>query len=198
MYKKLLIICVAMLLYLAYQDWQQRPVEHAHGILVPNTPEQVNIPADGFEFNDYQLTKKARFEIRARVLSSEPYYFRRESDLSPLDLALGWGVMSDQGLLDQLDVSQSSRWYRWRYAQAIPVSNQQIIASSSNMHMIPARPSVERSLKKLREGDIVLLQGYLVDVDHESGWRWRTSMSRKDTGAGACEIVYVEHVAVEL
>ena len=112
-----------MLLYLLYQDWQQRPVKHAHGILVPDTPEQVNNPPDGFELNDYQLTKKALFEIRARVLSSEPYYFRRESDLSPLDLALGWGVMSDQGLLDQLDVSQSSRWYRWKYAQAIPVSD---------------------------------------------------------------------------
>ena len=61
----------------------------------------------------------------------------------------------------------------------------------------PGAVIVERSLKKLREGDIVLLQGYLVDVDHESGWRWRTSMSRTDTGAGACEIVYVEHVAVE-
>ena len=38
------------------------------------------------------------------------------------------------------------------------------------------------------------MNGYLVDVDHESGWRWRTSMSRTDTGAGACEIVYVESV----
>ena len=197
MYKKLLIISVVVLLYLAYQDWQRRPIQHAPGVLIPNTPAQVNIPPVGFELNDYQLTKKARFEIRARVLGSEPYYFRREADFSPLDLALGWGMMSDQRLLDQLDISQSSRCYRWKFAQAIPVSNEQIIASSSNMHMIAARASVERSLKKLREGDIVLLQGYLVDVDHASGWRWRTSMSRTDTGAGACEIVYVEHVAVE-
>ncbi len=65
------------------------------------------------------------------------------------------------------------------------------------MHMIPAADSVERSLMKLREGDIIVLQGYLVDVDHESGWKWRTSLSRSDTGAGACEIVYVESVSVE-
>ena len=64
------------------------------------------------------------------------------------------------------------------------------------MHMIPASASVERSLMKLREGDVVVLQGYLVDVDHDSGWRWRTSMTRTDTGAGACEIVYVESIAV--
>ena len=197
MYKKLLIISIAVMLYILFSDWQHRPKTHPAGILVPNLPVQVNIPPAGFEMDSYQVTKKARFEIRARVLGTEPYYFRRESDLSPIDLALGWGVMSDQDLLDQLEISQSSRWYRWRYDQSISVSDQQIISNSSNMHMIPARTSVERSLKKLREGDIILLEGYLVDVDHESGWRWRTSMSRTDTGAGACEIVYVEHITVE-
>ncbi len=111
------------------------------------------------EMDDYQITKKARFEIHARVLSTEQYYLSREADLSPIDLALGWGVMSDQSLLEQIDISQSSRWYRWRYEGSLPVSDQQIISSSGNMHMIPASTSVERSLMKLREGDVVALQG---------------------------------------
>ena len=166
MHKKLLIISIAVLLYLLFSNWQQRPRTYPAGILVPGMPVQVNIPPAGFEMDSYQLTKKARFEIRARVLGTEPYYFRREADLSPIDLALGWGLMSDQDLLDQLEISQSSRWYRWRHDQSIPVSDQQIINNSSNMHMIPARASVKRSLNKLREGDIVLLEGYLVDVDH--------------------------------
>ena len=38
---------------------------------------------------------------------------------------------------------------------------------------------------------------YLVDVDHGSGWHWRSSMSRNDTGDGACELVYVESMSVE-
>jgi hypothetical protein len=50
---------------------------------------------------------------------------------------------------------------------------------------------------KVREGDVIVLQGYLVDVDHDSGWRWRTSMNRTDTGAGACEIVFVEFISIE-
>jgi hypothetical protein len=196
-YKKLFIICIAVLLYLLFDDWQHRPIAHPGGVLVSNSPVQVDIPSAVFELDNYQVTRKARFEVRARVLGTEPYYLSRESDLSPLDLALGWGVMTDQNLLDQLEIKQSSRWYRWRYDQSIPVTNQQIIANSSNMHMIPAQGSVERALKKLRPGDIVTLKGYLVDVDHESGWRWRTSMSRTDTGAGACEIVYVEQVTIE-
>lgn len=63
--------------------------------------------------------------------------------------------------------------------------------------MIPARKDIARSLKKLRQGDIITLRGYLVDVDHDSGWYWRTSTSRTDTGSGACEIVYVESLLVE-
>ena len=197
MTRKLFFISIAVLAFLVVRDWDRKPITHPPGILAAEMPAQVNVEPSSFALGDYQVTKKARFEVRARVLATERYYLNREADLSPIDLALGWGMMSDQALLDQLEISQSSRWYRWKYDQSIPASNQQIIASSSNMHMIPAGASVERSLMELREGDIIVIQGFLVDVDHESGWLWRTSMSRTDTGKGACEIVYVESIAVD-
>ena len=197
MTRKLFFISVAVMAFLLVRDWQQKPITHPPGVLAARAPVQVDVQASSFQIDEYQVTKKSRFEIRARVLSTEQYYLGREADLSPIDLALGWGEMSNQALLDQIDLSQSSRWYRWRYDHSIPVSDQQIIASSSNMHMIPSRISVEDSLMDLREGDVIILKGFLVDVDHESGWRWRTSMSRTDTGAGACEIVYVESISVE-
>lgn len=196
MVKKLFIISIIGLAYLSVSQLQQKPIMHAPGILVSRVPIQTDIQSSSFEFEDYLITRKAHFDIQARVLSTEDYYLSRESDLSPIDLALGWGVMSDQSLLDQLNISQSSRWYRWQYQGALPVSEQQIISSSANMHMVPASATVERSLKQVRAGDIVSLEGYLVDVDHESGWKWRTSMTRADTGGGACEIVYVESITV--
>ncbi|HEY5776840.1 MAG TPA: hypothetical protein VIS57_12185, partial [Xanthomonadales bacterium] len=88
-------------------------------------------------------------------------------------------------------------WYRTKYELPPPVPEQLMVASSSNMHMIPAGKGIERLLKKLRVGDVVVLRGYLVDVDHDSGWHWRSSMSRTDSGDGACELVYVESVSVE-
>ena len=174
-----------------------KPLVHPPGILVTEAPVQINLQSSGFMLDDYRVTRRAQFEIRARVLSTEPYYLHRDGDLSPIDLALGWGVMSDQSVLDQIKISQSSRWYRTRYEMPPPVPELQIISHSSNMHMIPARKSIARALKKLRKGDIITLRGYLVDVDHDSGWLWRTSMSRTDTGNGACEIVYVESLDVE-
>jgi hypothetical protein len=197
MMRLLFIACVAVLAYGYFEHRGNRPIAHPPGVLVTEQPRQQDIAPLQFALDDYQLTRRARFEIRARVLSKEPYYLRRESDLSPLDLALGWGVMSDEAVLDRIDISQSGRWYFTRYEYPAPLPDARITANSSNMHMIPARKSIERQLKDLRPGNIVVLEGYLVDVDHPSGWRWRTSLSRTDTGNGACEIVYVESITVE-
>jgi hypothetical protein len=30
-----------------------------------------------------------------------------------------------------------------------------------------------------------------VQVNTPDGWRWRSSLTREDTGGGACEVVYV-------
>jgi hypothetical protein len=47
------------------------------------------------EKNGYRLSLLASFDIRARVIASERYWFDRGSALSPVDLVLGWGAMSD-------------------------------------------------------------------------------------------------------
>lgn len=197
MARLLFILSILALAVLFYRDHDSAPIEHQPGLLVPELPVQVAIRPDTFPYGDYRITRKADFEIRARVLSTEDYFMGREADLSPLDLALGWGPMSDQAVLDQLDISQSGRWFRWRYEGRAPIPEALINSSSGNMHMIPASGAIERQLKKIRQGDIIRLEGYLVDVDHDSGWRWRSSMTRSDTGDGACELVYVESVEVE-
>jgi len=193
----LFILSILALGILLVRDRDNQPIEHSPGVLVAEKPVQVNLQPSGFMLDEYHITRRARFEIRARVLSSESYYLNREADLSPLDLALGWGVMSDQAVLDRIEVSQGNRWYYTRYEMPPPLSDEQIISNSGNMHMIPATGDIGKSLQELRIGDIIFLSGYLVDVDHDSGWHWRTSMSREDTGGGACEIVYVESLAVD-
>jgi hypothetical protein len=74
----------------------------------------------------------------------------------------------------------------------LPIPRRSIETHSANMHMIPASREVERSLRALRPGDIVRLHGYLVEVNATDGWRWRSSLTREDTGAGACELVLLQ------
>jgi len=64
------------------------------------------------------------------------------------------------------------------------------------MHLIPATAHVERLLKNVRPGQIVSFSGYLVEARDASGWNIRSSLTRSDTGAGACEVVWVEDLQV--
>jgi hypothetical protein len=41
----------------------------------------------------------------------------------------------------------------------------------------------------------VIVRGYLVEARGADGWRWRSSLTREDTGAGACELIWVESVS---
>lgn len=193
--RKLLVFLLIVAAVVAYNDWRQRPIVHSPGVLVPLEPVQKELRRpDTFVFDEFTMTRRAAFDIQARVLSRETYFWGTESDLSPIDLALGWGRMSDQAVLDQISIRQGGRWYYTRYALPPPIPEREIIRTSANMHMIPADSAVELALKQLRRGDLVRIQGYLVDVDHDSGWMWRTSLTRDDTGQGACEIIYVEVV----
>jgi hypothetical protein len=196
--RKSLLFMLFVLLVLAVRQWENRPITHPPGVLVPELPRQEALAGAGpLRVDAFTLTPRANFRIRARVLSREDYHLGDEADLSPVDLALGWGVMSDQDVLDRIDISQGGRWYFTRYEYPAPISDAQIIRNSGNVHIVPANDWVRDRLDDVRVGDLVQARGYLVDVDRDDGFYWRTSLRRDDTGGGSCEIFYVEQIHIE-
>ncbi len=162
------------------------------GVARDATPLQTPVP-DGlptFVLDDAQLLPQAGFSIEARVLSREDYRFGREAEYAPTDLALGWGRMREDAVLERLDISQSSRWYHYRWRGDPPIAPQDIARSSANMHIIPADAHVADALERVSAGDRVRIDGWLVNVEAGDGWRWRSSLTREDSGGGACEVVY--------
>lgn len=174
--------------------WRHRSVTHAAGVLVTDAPMQVDLD-DGAVLHrgDVTLVTRARFELTARVLSRSDYRFDAGASLAPMDLALGWGRMSDSEVLANIRISQENRFYHW-HVDAFPIPRREIEQSSANMHMIPADDAARRELERVRPGEVIHLQGFLVDASRRDGWYWHTSMTRNDTGDGACELVYVESV----
>lgn len=195
--ERLFLIALLIGGVLLFQQWGGRPIEHPPGVLVPFDPVQQPVAETEFVKGDYLLRQRARFDIRARVLSRRDYSLDVGAELAPIDLALGWGPMSDQSLLDQMEISQSSRWYRLRWDGPLPVSDQVVMGHSGNMHLIPANDAVLDQLKDVREGQVVRLWGYLVDASRPDGFTWTTSLSRDDVGGGSCELFYVEAVVLE-
>lgn len=158
-------------------------------------PQQSSSSEEPFAFGAYTITPLADFTITARVLSSERYRFGREAELSPVDLALGWGPMANENVLKSIEISQSNRWYYWR-TQKLSIPRREIETHSANMHMIPKDDAVKSVLLNADEGDVVTIEGALVRVNAGDGWFWKSSLTRNDTGNGACEVVFVESAAV--
>jgi len=167
------------------------------GVLVTGEPQQIDILERSWTRGDARFTALAQFDVRARVLSTNHYSFDKQADLSPVDLALGWGRMSDSDVLANIKITQSGRFYFWgpRMGRDLPIPRNEVISHSANMHMIPADDDVKKTLLAVKAGELVTLSGFLVEVRRPNGWRWRTSLTRTDTGAGACEVVWVERVS---
>ncbi|MGN2242490.1 hypothetical protein ACFWZU_03150 [Frateuria sp. GZRR33] len=172
--------------------WQQRPLHPPPGVLAAQAPEQVNLD-DGalLQRGDTVLRTRAHIALTARVLSREDYRWDAGASLAPTDLALGWGRMSDSAVLAGIDISQSGRFFYW-HVRDYPIPRREIETSATNMHLIPADDDVRYAMKHVRPGELVHLEGFLVDASRPDGWHWRTSLRRDDTGNGACELVYVE------
>lgn len=161
-------------------------------------PLQKNLSGgQGVNYGKGRLKFVAEYEITARVLGRKNYHGDYESNISPLDLALGWGKMSDPAVISKLSITQGGRFYNYHWSNAPPIPVNEIVKSSANVHLVPANKDVKASFDAIKRGQIVTLKGYLVDYreeDKNSWWAWATSRTRADSGKGACELIYVEHV----
>lgn len=175
---------------------QSRPIPHGPGVLAPYPPVQTALPKPGtLEFKGYTLSAVAQFELEARVLSKHLYRYDAGAQLSPVDLALGWGRMSDSAVLRYFNIRQSDRFYFWS-ADELPIPYEEVVTSSANMHLIPPDERMAGYLEGLKPGNLVHIKGYLVNVRGPNGFTWNTSLSRSDSGAGACELVWVQSLSI--
>lgn len=192
------LLCILLICALgAVLAWRDRPVTQPPGVLTSTDPLQKPIKGTAplFRKERYTVQALAEFTIEARVLARENYRFDAGAELSPVDLALGWGPMSDSAVLNQINIQQRNRFYYW-HTDVFPIPRRDIEIHSANMHLIPASPIVARQLDAVRPGHIVRLGGYLVEARRDDGWQWRSSLTREDTGDGACELIWVETIAL--
>lgn len=149
-------------------------------------------PSPGWERSGYTIVPIKRCRIRARVLGQEPYYSATLSDIAPSDLMLGWGPLADEGVLGWLSVSQHGRGYSWSYKSA-PVEQEEIAGHLANMMVIPASPLLGYRARAVKSGDVVSVEGYVVNVTDPNGAK------RLSPGIFSQEIemVWVEKLAIQ-
>jgi len=196
-----LIIVIAIFGYY----YMQKPVVSAEDHTTIETlqePQQYRL----FDFNEFSFNSKdleatiktmAKYKISAVILNKKRYASGWESKVSPFDLALGWGKVSDPENLKHIKVSQTLRWYQYKFDRECELTHNYISTHSSNHHIIPANENIRKAIQLAKKYDKIFLEGYLVNVSgkYKNGnVQWRTSLVRTDTGNHSCEIMYVESV----
>lgn len=196
--RRLLNLCILVAVVWGLVSWVKGPsIRTGPGVLVPEEPLQEEYaPQLVAQIKDYKVTAVATYTVRARVLHTRRYW-TDGSDLVPYDVALGWGRMSDQSVLDHLKISQDNRFFFYQWWEAPPIPQKEIECHASNNHLIAANSDVADVISGLYPGEIVTMKGYLVNVTGPDGFHWETSLSRTDTGKGACELFYVVGIKAE-
>lgn len=171
------------------QDPIQEKVNFAEPILFNNLPDF-----------DCKLKPQAIYKISAIVAAKKVYRYGWTAKIAPIDLALIWGELTEPSYKKVITYSQSNRWYYFRYSPNCPLDINYISSHSANNHIIPANNNILRVIRSLRSGQAVLLEGYLVNLQGTRKGKypiwWNSSLTRLDSGDGACELFYVNRVQI--
>jgi hypothetical protein len=194
--KKIIVISVIIIAALVYFFYPEKVITYPPGITAAEQPMQASIDGNlEWRKGEFRIQALAQYDIKARVLSRNNFSMGKESELSPFDLALGWGPMSDQSVIDKIDITQSNRWYHWK-ADVLPIPTREISLNSANVHIIPKDKKIEKKFDAVYKGSLIELKGYLVKVTTEKGWQWTSSLRRDDTGGGSCELLWVDDLEI--
>jgi hypothetical protein len=185
----------------ACRDWRTR-VDPA---LAAAEPEQVALEAgppivQEAKEHRIELTPRATYRITGYAAEVSRKLLDEWDFAMPMDLALVWGPVADPAVLRHLSFHLTERYVSYFYdGETPPAAVGALPTHIANHHLIPADDGVAEALKEIRIGDLVTLQGRLVDVrildaSAREVYRARTSLRRDDVGSGACEILLVESV----
>ncbi len=165
----------------------------------------------------YVLNLQAEYSLAGLVVAKNTNFWFRDvmrndfDDICWMDLGIAWGELSkDSKTLHKvwniksrktLGQARMLTWYTSDLRKS-PWSLDYVSAHISHTHLIPATANVMKALKSIKKGDIVKLDGYLVDIyTDKTKLVAKTSLSRYDTdptsrGSGACEDMYVKQVQI--
>jgi len=140
------------------------------------------------------LSLLASYDIEA-VVKSTNRMRDYSAQVSRYDFALAWGDLNREDIDDTISYAQGMRFYTYRWSAETTVSPAYIGSHSANVHIIHSDKNTLKKVRGIRKNDHIRLQGYLVQVNFPYG-PWRSSLTRTDSGNGACEIMYVTDVQV--
>ena len=203
--KNHLIFLVILLLLLSGCDKPTLTGVESDEIDISQDPIQASYKSDEpmireIKNGHFTITPVAEYKISGMVVGKETYSTGWDGEISPVDLAIVWGKLAISEYDQYITYSQRNRWYFYQYKPGSPFDNSFVISHSANNHIIPANENIHAAVKTIGKKDIVVLEGFLVNIKGTYKGQpvtWNTSLSRKDTGNSSCELFYVSKVRID-
>jgi hypothetical protein len=207
MYKLLAAASLALLLGSCWKAESLPPQAGLNPVLLEE-PLQGPVRKPGFQTRaggiEYTVQPLYRYELSGLVVSRHDSkawwdYAHAEwkDELNAVDLCVVWGNNVASGAYLLLDYS-SDQWTCHVQTGSSEAWQAFDPAALSNNHLLTDQPELARRMREVRIGDQIHLRGYLAEYSHKigAGFHRGTSVTRQDTGNGACETIYVEEFEI--
>src|SRR5690606_8782050 len=149
---------------------------------------------------EYRVEPQFEYELYGLVVSyrqhdgSSRMHRRANDHLNVADVCVLWGDNARNEHLDEFEfwngiftcnvhTKSTEAWQSFR------------LDGMSNNHLISDDADIRERLRDVRIGDQVRIRGQLASYESSAGKRG-TSITRDDTGDGACETIYVEEFEI--
>ena len=198
-----LLLLTGLLFGLAWHRQERLPQPQDLRPELFQAPLQTPLEDLPFQFSyrnhDYEVKTFADYELWGVIVSHNNIsgvgdIYHDADSLDTKDICVLWGGNTARD--DYLRVSFSSG--AWTCYYEYPAGVTFNASEVSNNHLITDSPVIRKQIDGLRRGDQVHLRGRLVGYrDRLWGNFWRnSSLTRADSGNGACEVVFVDDIEV--
>lgn len=141
---------------------------------------------------DQKISVLESFEGEFRILGSKEYKDDAQAQFSPIDYAVTRGIFTEPEIARQISINQYDRYLNWKMARP-PIPPRLATQLVSNMHIIPANPEIAAEIKKVKRGDLIRLEGDLVQINAKD-LVWKSALDWNGVGDGACKLIRVDSI----
>lgn len=150
---------------------------------------------------DYFIQPQYDYELYGMVVSYRLHnsdtgaHLRWGDHLNVADLCVVWSENAFEARLNEMEF-RNQEWtcyYQWPNREVRSSFNS---SKLSNNHLITEDSGLRQSIKKIGIGDQIRIKGWLSSYRSNEKSIRGTSITRSDTGNGACETIYVNEVEV--
>jgi len=190
-------ILVGILAVSGYYAWTIYPIKHGPGVITPDKPTISYSSWDKpFNLKGNTLDPIKTYSAQVRILKHKRYFFDDRTELSPVDILVGWDEMSDERNIEFVQFSLSERSFELNYTKP-PIPESTMFKQMELLHLIPSTKEIDDRIKKLRSGNVIEIEGKLVDVESTENFNWTNDLLLSNSKNSNHLILWVENLEIQ-